>query len=84
VVEHLLQSKDLAISIRGPAGAGKTSMAKEAVQALEALSGMQMVMFSPSSSGVKELQKEGFKRADTLASLQCNSDSGNEELPKWW
>ena len=72
-VEHLLQSKDFAVSVRGPAGAGKTSMAQEAVQALEALSGRKVMMFSPSRAGVKELVKEGFQDADTLAKLRASS-----------
>jgi ATP-dependent exoDNAse (exonuclease V) alpha subunit len=72
-VEHLLQSKDFATSVRGPAGAGKTSMAREAVEALGSLSGRSVVMFSPSRSGVKELAKEGFELANTLAALRTSS-----------
>lgn len=68
-VRHLLESKDFATSVRGPAGAGKTSMSREAVGALEALSGRRVLMFSPSRAGVKELQKEGFESAETLAKL---------------
>jgi ATP-dependent exoDNAse (exonuclease V) alpha subunit len=70
-VEHLLRSKDFAVAVRGPAGAGKTSMAKEAVQALRALSGRKVMMFSPSRTGVKALEEE-FEIADTLTKLRAS------------
>jgi hypothetical protein len=38
-VLHVLKSKDLVTSIRGPAGSGKTTMMQEAVRAVAALSG---------------------------------------------
>ncbi len=65
-VEHLLQSRDFAVSVRGPAGAGKTSMAREAVQALEALSGRKVMMFSPSRSGVKEWSRKALRSLSAI------------------
>jgi superfamily II DNA or RNA helicase len=48
-LEEILQSRDLAIAIQGPAGAGKTTFAAEAVRAIEALSGKDVMVLAPSS-----------------------------------
>ena len=53
-LEEILQSRDLAIAIQGPAGAGKTTFAAEAVRAIEALSGKDVMVLAPSSSAVNE------------------------------
>jgi conjugative relaxase-like TrwC/TraI family protein len=71
-VQHVLESKDLVTSIRGPAGTGKSTMAKEAVQAVEALSGRSVLLFAPSSSAVGVLKKEGFAKSDTFKQLEIN------------
>jgi len=71
-VRHVLESKDFVTSIRGPAGTGKTTMAKEAVEAIEALSGRSVLMFAPSSSAVGVLQKEGFAKSDTFKQLEIS------------
>jgi len=71
-VRHVLESKDLVTSIRGPAGTGKSTMAKEAVQAIEALSGRSVLLFAPSSSAVGVLKKEGFAKSDTFKQLEIN------------
>jgi superfamily II DNA or RNA helicase len=46
-LEEILQSRDLAIAIQGPAGAGKTTFAAEAVRAIEALSGKDVMVLAP-------------------------------------
>ena len=52
-VLHVLKSRDLVTSIRGPAGSGKTTMMQEAVRAVAALSGKDVFVVAPSSSGVE-------------------------------
>ena len=66
VVEHLLKSKDLVTSVRGPAGSGKTTMMKEAVKAIAALSGRNVIVAAPSSSAVGILKKDDFSKSDTV------------------
>ena len=65
-VEHLLRSKDLVTSIRGPAGSGKTAMMQEAVKAIAALSGKNVIVAAPSSSAVGILKKDDFAKSDTV------------------
>ena len=45
-------------SIRGPAGSGKTTMMQEAVRAVAALSGKDVFVVAPSSSGVEILKQQ--------------------------
>ena len=59
-VLHVLKSRDLVTSIRGPAGSGKTTMMQEAVKAVAALSGKDVFVVAPSSSGVEILKDQGF------------------------
>ena len=66
VVEHLLKSKDLVTSVRGPAGSGKTTMMQEAVEAIAALSGKNVIVAAPSSSAVGILKKNDFSKSDTV------------------
>ena len=53
-LEEILQSRELAIAIQGPACAGKTTFAAEAVRAIEALSWKDVMVLAPSSSAVNE------------------------------
>jgi thymidine kinase len=55
-------------SIRGPAGSGKTTMMQEAVRAA-ALSGKDVFVVAPSSSGVEILKHQGFATLDTFQKL---------------
>jgi ATP-dependent exoDNAse (exonuclease V) alpha subunit len=73
-VEHVLRFRDLVTSIRGAAGTGKTTMMREAVTALEKLSGRGVGVFAPSASAVEVLKKEGFTSAETLQQLLQNPD----------
>ncbi len=59
-VHHTLGSKDLLISVKGPAGAGKTGLMTEAVTAIESLSGRRVMVLAPSSPSVEVLRAQGF------------------------
>ena len=68
-VNHVLNSADRVILIRGAAGTGKTSMMQEAVGAIEA-KGTKVFTFAPSADASRGvLRAEGFKNADTVALL---------------
>jgi conjugative relaxase-like TrwC/TraI family protein len=70
-VIHLLASRDLALSIRGKAGSGKSTMAREAVAAIEASSGKRVFLFAPSSGAVEVLRKDGLP-GETFQLLHAN------------
>jgi hypothetical protein len=72
-VLHVLKSRDLVTSIRGPAGSAKTTMMQEAVRAVAALSGKDVFVVAPSSSGVKILKQQGFAILDTFQKLMDNA-----------
>jgi hypothetical protein len=68
-VEHVLQSQDRVIVVRGAAGTGKTVMMREAVEGIEA-GGTKVFTFAPSADASRGvLRTEGFKDADTVARL---------------
>jgi conjugative relaxase-like TrwC/TraI family protein len=68
-VEHVLQSRDRVILIRGVAGTGKTTMMSEAAEAIRA-SGKQVFTFAPSADASRGVLREsGFNDADTVAIL---------------
>ena len=71
-VRHLLSSKDRVTAIRGPAGTGKTTMMKEAVEAIE-VAGYKVFTFAPSAEASRSvLRQEGFDTAQTVAHLLAN------------
>jgi ATP-dependent exoDNAse (exonuclease V) alpha subunit len=72
-VLHILKSRDLVTSIRGPAGSGKTRMMQEAVRALSAQSGKDVLVVAPSSSAVQVLKEQGFVALDTFQRLMDNA-----------
>ncbi|HTD15910.1 MAG TPA: AAA family ATPase [Chthoniobacterales bacterium] len=72
-VEHILRSRDLVTAIRGVAGTGKTTMMKEAVLAMAALSGKEVLLFAPSSAATQVLKEQGFTAGDTVQSLMTNT-----------
>jgi len=68
-VQHVLDSHDRVILIRGAAGTGKTSMMQEAVEALQE-SGNRVFTFAPSADASRGvLRQEGFADADTVSRL---------------
>jgi len=64
----------LAIAIQGPAGAGKTTFAAEAVRAIEALSGKDVMVLAPSSSAVNELRSRVTPKAETIQQFMINPE----------
>jgi len=68
-VEHVLQSRDRVILIRGVAGSGKTTLMTEAVQAVVA-GGQRVFTFAPSADASRGVLREaGFSDAETVARL---------------
>jgi len=71
-VRHVRASPDRVIAMRGPAGAGKTTMMQEAVPAIEA-GGHKVFTFAPSAESSRgTLRQEGFGNAQTVAHLLKN------------
>ncbi|MGP1308587.1 MAG: MobF family relaxase [Phycisphaerales bacterium] len=70
-VDHVLDSTDRVIAIRGAAGVGKTTMTLEAVGALRA-AGLPVTVVAPTagaSRGADGLRGKGLATADTVAKL---------------
>ena len=68
-VQHVLDSRDRVIMIRGAAGVGKTSLMQEAVEAIRN-GGKEVFTFAPSTGASRGvLRKEGFENAETVARL---------------
>lgn len=68
-VRHILESRDMVILLRGKAGVGKTTLIKEAAEAIER-SGTKVYAFAPSSAASRGvLRADGFENADTVAML---------------
>ena len=68
-VGHVLASRDRVTLLRGAAGTGKTTLAREAVRRLEA-AGRRVHGFAPSAEASRGVMRgEGFKDADTVARL---------------
>jgi conjugative relaxase-like TrwC/TraI family protein len=71
-VRHVMTSPDRVTAVRGPAGAGKTTMMQEAVTAIEA-GGHKVFTFAPSAESSRgTLRQEGFSNAETVAHLLQN------------
>lgn len=65
--EHVLGSTDRVIAVRGAAGAGKTTMMKETIRAIEH-EGKRVFTFAPSAEASRGvLRNEGFRDAETVA-----------------
>ena len=69
--DHVLDSKDRVIAIRGAAGVGKTTMMTEAIDALRA-SGRSVMVVAPTADAARgegSLREKGFTGAETVARL---------------
>ncbi len=73
VVFETLQNTDQVYSIRGCAGAGKTTSLQEIHKGLEA-SGRTAFYLAPTASAAKVLQKDGFEHATTVDDFLTNQD----------
>ncbi|MDQ2840122.1 MAG: relaxase domain-containing protein [Acidobacteriota bacterium] len=67
-VEVILDSRDLAVNLRGAAGTGKTATLQELERGLRE-GGHQIVAVAPTRSAVEELEKVGFGHAMTIERL---------------
>jgi conjugative relaxase-like TrwC/TraI family protein len=67
-VQHILDSRDFAINLRGAAGTGKTATLQEIDRGLRE-SGREVTAVAPTRSAVEELQKVGFRDAMTVSRL---------------
>ena len=67
-IDFVLNSRDLAVNIRGAAGTGKTATLQELRRGLEE-SGRRVLAVAPTMSAVEELQKVGFSDAITVERL---------------
>jgi len=77
-IESVLDSRDLAVNIRGAAGTGKTATLQELQHGLEE-SGREVLAVAPTMSAVEELQKVGFSDAITVERL-LQSQSARTDL----
>jgi conjugative relaxase-like TrwC/TraI family protein len=67
-VEVILDSRDLAVNLRGAAGTGKTATLQELERGFRE-AGRQVVAIAPTRSAVDELGKVGFSQAMTIERL---------------
>jgi conjugative relaxase-like TrwC/TraI family protein len=67
-IEFVLNSRDLAVNIRGAAGTGKTATLQELQRGLEE-DDRRVLAVAPTMSAVEELQKVGFSDAITVERL---------------
>ncbi len=73
-VDHILDSPDRVILLRGGAGTGKTTLMREAINGIEA-GGKKVFTFAPTGDAARRVLREeaGFKDAETVASLLVRS-----------
>lgn len=67
-VEAILESRDLAVNLRGAAGTGKTATLREIHRGLRD-AGYDVLAVAPTRSAVEELQKVGFEGSMTITRL---------------
>ena len=67
-VEAVLDSRDLAVNVRGAAGTGKTATLREIDRGLRE-AGHEVLAVAPTRSAVDELEKVGFRDAVTVSRL---------------
>jgi hypothetical protein len=74
VVDFVLDSRDFAVNIEGPAGTGKTATLRALGRGLQA-GGRLMTTVAPTLSAAEELKKTGFQNALTLEGLLQNKEA---------
>jgi ATP-dependent exoDNAse (exonuclease V) alpha subunit len=75
-VEAVLDSRDLAVNIRGAAGTGKTATLREIDRGLTD-AGHEVLAVAPTRSAVDELEKVGFRDAMTVSRLLEDQEPQN-------
>jgi conjugative relaxase-like TrwC/TraI family protein len=76
-VQHLWNSTDRVMLIKGAAGTGKTSLLQEAVEGIEA-AGKRVAMLAPSAQASRNvLRGEGFLEANTLTQFLVDEEFQN-------
>jgi conjugative relaxase-like TrwC/TraI family protein len=75
-VQFVLDSRDLAVNLRGAAGTGKTATLEEIRRGL-AEGGREIVAVAPTRSAVEELAKVSFSNAITIERLLQNPQEQN-------
>lgn len=73
-VQHVAQSSDKYMLVRGFAGTGKTTAMEEAADAVVA-SGRHVIALAQSTGAVDVLRKNGFPEASTIAGFLVSQDS---------
>lgn len=77
-VQHILESRDRVILVRGVAGTGKTTLLKEAVDGIQA-NGTKVFAFAPSADASRGVLREaGFPEAETVAKLLVDKNLQHE------
>jgi len=77
-VEFVLNSRDLAVNLRGAAGTGKTATLEQIREALQT-NGREVIAIAPTMSAVEELRKVGFENAMSVERL-LQSPSAAKDL----
>ncbi len=77
VIHFLLDSRDLAVNLRGAAGTGKTATLQELHRGLRE-AGRRVLAVAPTMSAVEELQKVGFGSAMSLEKLLQDQQTHRE------
>lgn len=73
-VKHILTTSDRVSIIRGAAGTGKTTLMQEAVDLIEKC-GKRVTVVAPTASASRGvLRKEGFEKAETVATLLSSKE----------
>ena len=76
-MHFLLDSRDLAVNLRGAAGTGKTATLQELRRGLRE-AGRRVLAVAPTMSAVEELQKVGFASAISLEKLLQDQQADRE------
>lgn len=79
-VRFLCATKDRVVSVRGVAGAGKTTMLQEVERQIGPIT--STLYLAPTRGAVETLQKEGFTAATTISDYLIRSENGKE--PAAW
>ena len=68
-VRHILESRDRVTGVHGKSGAGKTTLMREAIDAIEA-QGFPVIVLAPTTDASRRtLRKSGFPEAETVEKL---------------